>query len=171
MEKCNQSEKAVEYIANQIEKLEKNVNEYNYNINSIELELNALCNKMDEIINKGDKTQELFNSTNANHFKEKEYNSLQNKKSELEGLKAKKKKELNEIINSINEMKDVINISKKKTMKMLIMKRKKKAIQKYCGYSKRTDKEYRVIYMIQLFRILQLLYIRKSYQPDYEPGY
>ena len=52
MEKCNQSEKAVEYIANQIEKLEKNVNEYNYNINSIELELNALCNKMDEIINK-----------------------------------------------------------------------------------------------------------------------
>ena len=50
MEKCNQSEKAVEYIANQIEKLEKNVNEYNYNINSIELELNALCNKMDEII-------------------------------------------------------------------------------------------------------------------------
>lgn len=91
MEKCNQSEKAVEYIANQIEKLEKNVNEYNYNINSIELELNALCNKMDEIINKGDKTQELFNSTNANYFKEKEYNILQNKKSELEGLKAKKK--------------------------------------------------------------------------------
>ena len=114
MEKCNQSEKAVEYIANQIEKLEKNVNEYNYNINSIELELNALCNKMDEIINKGDKTQELFNSTNANYFKEKEYNILQNKKSELEGLKAKKKKELNEIINSINEMKDVINISEEK---------------------------------------------------------
>lgn len=49
MEKCNQSEKAVEYIANQIEKLEKNVNEYNYNINSIELELNALCNKMEKL--------------------------------------------------------------------------------------------------------------------------
>ena len=31
MEKCNQSEKAVEYIANQIEKLEKNVNEYQFN--------------------------------------------------------------------------------------------------------------------------------------------
>lgn len=162
MEKCNQSEKAVEYIANQIEKLEKNVNEYNYNINSIELELNALCNKMDEIINKGDKTQELFNSTNANYFKEKEYNILQNKKSELEGLKAKKKKELNEIINSINEMKDVINISEEKNNENVDNEAEKESIQKYCGYSKRTDKEYRVIYMIQLFRILQLLYIRKS---------
>ena len=49
MEKCNQSEKAVEYIANQIEKLEKNVNEYNYNINSIELELNDKSKMLSEI--------------------------------------------------------------------------------------------------------------------------
>lgn len=111
MEKYNQSEKAVEYIANQIEKLEKSVKMYNDNINSIELELSAVCNKMVEIINKGDKTQELFNSTNSNDFKEKEYKVLQDKKSELEELKAQKKKELNEIINNINEMKEVINIS------------------------------------------------------------
>ena len=39
-----QSDKAVNYIINQIKKLEKNVDEYKYEINSIELELKSICN-------------------------------------------------------------------------------------------------------------------------------
>ena len=68
-----QSDKAVNYIINQIKKLEKNVDEYKYEINSIELELKSICNKMNEVLNSGDKTQDLFTSTNCDKYIEKEY--------------------------------------------------------------------------------------------------
>lgn len=44
-----QSDKAVNYIINQIKKLEKNVDEYKYEINSIELQLKSIYNKMNEV--------------------------------------------------------------------------------------------------------------------------
>lgn len=66
-----QSDKAVNYIINQIKKLEKNVDEYKYEINSIELELKSICNKMNEVLNSGDKTQDLFTSTNCDKYIEK----------------------------------------------------------------------------------------------------
>ena len=103
--------RAENYIINQIEKLEKNVDECNYSINSLELELDSICNKMIEVKNKGDKTQDLFTSTNNNQFKLKEYNALENKKKEIEELKKNKISELNELINKISEMKEVINLS------------------------------------------------------------
>ena len=95
-----QSDKAVNYIINQIKKLEKNVDEYKYEINSIELELKSVCNKMNEVLNSGDKTQELFTSTNTDKYKETECKSLYNKKESLEDLKKKKISELDEVINN-----------------------------------------------------------------------
>ena len=85
-----QSDKAVNYIINQIKKLEKNVDEYKYEINSIELKLKSICNKMNEVLNSGDKTQDLFTSTNCDKYIEKEYKNLCNKKESLENLKKKK---------------------------------------------------------------------------------
>ena len=109
MNRNNQSDKAVLFIINQIEKLEKKAQEYRYDINSIELEINTIYNKMVELLNKSDKTESLFTPIDNNDFKQKEYNSLKNKKNQLEELKVKKSNELNEIINNINEMKKVIN--------------------------------------------------------------
>lgn len=106
-----QSDKAVNYIINQIKKLEKNVDEYKYEINSIELELKSICNKMNEVLNSGDKTQDLFTSTNCYKYIEKEYKNLCNKKESLENLKKKKISDLDEVINKINEMREVINNS------------------------------------------------------------
>lgn len=106
-----QSDKAVNYIINQIKKLEKNVDEYKYEINSIELELKSICNKMNEVLNSGDKTQDLFTSTNCDKYIEKEYKNLCNKKESLENLKKKKISDLDEVINKINEMREVINNS------------------------------------------------------------
>lgn len=77
-----QSDKAVNYIINQI-KTWKNVDEYKYEINSIELKLKSICNKMNEVLNSGDKTQDLFTSTNCDKYIEKEYKNLCNKKSRL----------------------------------------------------------------------------------------
>lgn len=45
MNRNNQSDKAVLFIINQIEKLKKKAEEYRYDINSIELEINTICNK------------------------------------------------------------------------------------------------------------------------------
>ena len=106
-----QSDKAVNYIINQMKKLEKNVDEYKYEINSIELELKSICNKMNEVLNSGDKTQDLFTSTNCDKYIEKEYKNLCNKKESLENLKKKKISDLDEVINKINEMREVINNS------------------------------------------------------------
>lgn len=106
-----QSDKAVNYIINQIKKLEKNVDEYKYEINSIELKLKSICNKMNEVLNSGDKTQDLFTSTNCDKYIEKEYKNLCNKKESLENLKKKKISDLDEVINKINEMREVINNS------------------------------------------------------------
>ena len=111
MMKDSQSDKAVDYIINQIKELEKNVDDYKYDINSIQLELESICNKMNEVLNSGDKTQELFISTNNNKYKDIEYKKLYNKKEALEDLKKKKVCELDNVINKINEMKEVINIS------------------------------------------------------------
>ena len=74
-----QSDKAVNYIINQIKKLEKNVDEYKYEINSIELKLKSICNKMNEVLNSGDKTQDLFTSTNCDKYIEKEYKNMKMK--------------------------------------------------------------------------------------------
>lgn len=111
MMRDSQSDKAVNYIINQIKELEKNVDEYKYNINSIQLELESICNKMNEVLNSGDKTQEIFISTTNNKYKDIEYKKLCNKKESLEDLKSKKISELENVINKINEMKEVINTS------------------------------------------------------------
>ena len=45
---------------------------------------------MNEVLNSGDKTQDLFTSTNCDKYIEKEYKNLYNKKESLENLKKKK---------------------------------------------------------------------------------
>lgn len=45
---------------------------------------------MNEVLNSGDKTQDLFISTNCDKYIEKEYKNLCNKKESLENLKKKK---------------------------------------------------------------------------------
>lgn len=111
MKKDERYGRAENYIISQIEKMEHEVDEYQYSINSLELELSSICNKMVEVKNKGDKTQELFTSTNNNQFKAKEYSALKNRKSEIENLKENKVSELNKLINKISEMKKIINNS------------------------------------------------------------